>query len=288
MIKDLLKKLLPMRKLLLLLTLLVGASSCIKIKFAEKDVFSPRKEIKINPVFNFKQVFIKENDSLSLQAWYMAKPNARANIIFFHGNGGNLNNVIPFFNKMGDSLEANILAVTYNGYGLSDGSPTIQGIIDDGDAAFNYYQENLINGLPVFAIGYSLGGFAVLNMATRHKLDGVATISTFSSSRDLMGYLKKKKAPFILRPFLKTVIDEKVFRLDNVALSKQLQVPGLFIHGEKDDFIPPYMCKMLYDSCPVTNKRQAYINGSDHISIMHEQKFLSQVVKEIKNFIFQK
>ena len=218
----------------------------------------------------------------------MTKPNAKANIIFFHGNGGNLNNVIPFFNMMGDSLEANILAVTYSGYGLSDGTPTIQGIIDDGDAAYSYYQANLSNALPVFAIGYSLGGYAVLNIATRHKIDGVVTVSTFSSSRDLMAYLKKKKAPFVLRPFLKTVIDEKVFRLDNVALSKKLQVPALFIHGAKDDFIPPFMCKLLFENCSCSIKKQAYINGADHISIMHDKKFLSLVVKEIKGFALPK
>jgi uncharacterized protein len=277
-----------MKKSVIFLFIIFISFSCIKIKFAEKDVFSPKKEIKINAVFAFKQFFIRKNDSISLEAWYMSKPNAKGNIIFFHGNGGNLNNVIPFFNMIGDSLDANIFAVTYSGYGQSDGNPTIQGIIDDGDAAFNYFKSNLDNKLPVYAIGYSLGGFAVLNIATRHKVDGVVTISAFSSSRDLMDYLKKKEAPFFLRPFLKLVVDEKVFRLDNISLSKQIQIPALFIHGEKDDFIPPFMCKKLYDSCSVPNKKQVYIQGADHVTIMHDSRYLKLVVKEIREFALPK
>lgn len=277
-----------MKKSVIFLFIIFISFSCIKIKFAEKDVFSPQKEMKMNAVFAFKQLFIRKNDSISIEAWYMSKPKAKANIIFFHGNGGNLNNVISFFNMMGDSLEANILAVTYSGYGLSDGHPTIQGIIDDGDAAYDYFKSDLDNNLPVYAIGYSLGGFAVLNIATRNKVDGVVTISTFSSSRDLMAYLKKKEAPFFLRPFLKLVVDEKVFRLDNISLSKQIQIPALFIHGSKDDFIPPYMCKKLCDSCSASLKIQYILPGADHISIMHDTQYLSLVVNEIKEFIFRK
>jgi len=277
-----------MKKSVISLFIIIISFSCIRIKFTEKDVFSPKKEIKINGKFAYRQLFIRENDSVSLEAWYLSKPGAKANIIFFHGNGGNLNNVIPFFNMMGDSLNADIFAVTYNGYGLSDGSPTIQGIIEDGDAAYDYFKSNFDNGLPVYAIGYSLGGYAVLNLATRHKVDGVVTVSTFSSSRDLMVYLKKKKAPFILRPFLKLVVDEKVFRLDNVSLSKKLQIPSLFIHGSKDDFIPPYMCQKLYDSCSSSDKKQQYITGSDHISIMHNTRYLSLLVKDIRDLIFKR
>ena len=277
-----------MKRIVLFFSILITVSSCIKVKFAEKDVFSPTKETRLNKAFTFKQIFIKENDSISLEAWTMTKPQAKANIIFFHGNGGNLNNVIKFFNTMADSVSANILAVTYSGYGLSDGKPSIQGIIDDGDAAYSYYSINFNNDLPVYVIGYSLGGFAVLNIATRHKVDGVVTISTFSSSYDLMQYLVKHKSPVLLRPFLKPVVDKKVFQLDNVALAKKLQVPVLFIHGEKDDFIPPFMCKKLFENCPNPSKQQAYINGANHISIMYEAKYLCLVVHEINRFIFSK
>lgn len=103
-------------------------------------------------------------------------------MIFFHGNAGNmgqrcvlvrsdrlaapveqasqqyhcfrLSNVSGFYHK----LNINILLVEYRGYGLSEGSPSEQGLYMDAQAAFDYIMErNDIDRTQIILFGRSLG-----------------------------------------------------------------------------------------------------------------------------------
>jgi pimeloyl-ACP methyl ester carboxylesterase len=70
--------------------------------------------------------------------------------------------------------------------------------------------------------GHSLGGGVALEMAARHKVDGVATLGTFTSVVD--------RAPAIARPF---VLD----RFDNKAAIRRITAPVTLFHGEQDEII---------------------------------------------------
>jgi fermentation-respiration switch protein FrsA (DUF1100 family) len=38
----------------------------------------------------------------------------------------------------------------------------------------------------------------------------------------------------------------------------------LFVHGDKDDFVPTYMVHQLYDNCSAPYKDKLIVEGADH------------------------
>src|SRR5918996_150828 len=65
---------------------------------------------------------IQTEDGETLHGWWLEHPRPRAQVIFWHGNGGNLSlwlEVIVELRRRGFS----VMAVDYRGYGLSTGQP---------------------------------------------------------------------------------------------------------------------------------------------------------------------
>src|SRR5262245_52687985 len=63
----------------------------------------------------------------TLQAWWMPHPDARAEIVYFHGNGGNLSlwlDALAAVHAQGWS----VLGFDYRGYGASTGTASEQGL----------------------------------------------------------------------------------------------------------------------------------------------------------------
>ena len=50
--------------------------------------------------------------------------------------------------------------------------------------------------------------------------------------------------------FLKQKIGCKLSSIDAVKSVQKTKVPILFIHGTKDNFVPPYMSKILFTNTP--------------------------------------
>ena len=91
---------------------------------------------------------------------------ARARIVYFHGNGGNLSNWSPILAgivRRGYS----VLAVDYRGYGLSTGRPTERGLYRDVDAARRASRGRArTRSSPLVYWGRSLGGAMAAYAAT--------------------------------------------------------------------------------------------------------------------------
>ena len=209
------------------------------------------------------------------------------NLIYLSGNGSNVRSAIPFFNELTKQANVNIFTFNYSGYGLSDGKPTIDGIVNDGNIALNFYNQNLNNNLPTVLLGYSMGGYVALNVMDKDFIDQVVIMSTFTSLEELEDYLIKDALPWIIRPFLKLDIDEKIYNLNNKPLAAKAIKPVLVIHGDADNFIPPAMGKTLYDLMPTEFKRFVTIDDADHRMVLKDEEKMKDVIQEILNFAEQ-
>lgn len=70
-----------------------------------------------------------------------------------------LSNVSGFYHKLG----INILLVEYRGYGLSEGTPSEQGLYIDAQTAFDYImQRDDIDRTKIIIFGRSLGKMSLL------------------------------------------------------------------------------------------------------------------------------
>ncbi|MGM0408609.1 MAG: alpha/beta hydrolase [Bacteroidota bacterium] len=275
---------------LIIISLTIGIlfQGCINQKVTESEVFNPVKEYELDESFTFKRYFVSNTDTTELEIWYLTKSNAKFNFIYVSGNGGNIRSAVPFFNELGKKADINIFSFNYSGYGLSEGKPTVDGIVNDGKKALDYFNKNLNNNnLPTIILGYSMGGYVVLNIMSEEFIDQGIIMSTFTSMEELEDYLVKDALPWMVRPFLKLDIDEKIYELNNKLLAQKIEKPILVIHGKADNFIPPSMGKTLYDLIPNGNKKFVEINDADHRMVIKDDEKIKEVIKEILLFTQQ-
>ena len=81
-----------MKILVLIITCFV--LSFLFIRYLERaSLFFPQKEMDFDPAQQgvvFEDIFLKTEDHLLLNGWFFKAPSAKATILFFHGNAGNM------------------------------------------------------------------------------------------------------------------------------------------------------------------------------------------------------
>lgn len=112
----------------------------------------------------YESVQTKSADGVSIHMFFIFQPKERQRqsptIIFLHGNAGNMGHRLQNCVGLYHNLHCNILLVEYRGYGLSEGSPTEDGLYMDARASLDYlYSRNDINHSEIIIFGRSLGDF---------------------------------------------------------------------------------------------------------------------------------
>src|SRR5688500_5966847 len=133
----------------------------------------------------FDALTLATADGEKLRAWKMTPPApqaARARIVYFHGNGGNLSNWSPILAGIVRRGYA-VFAIDYRGYGLSTGRPTERGLYRDVDAAVAAAWPDAGAGTPIVYWGRSLGASMAAYAATVKKPDGVIVEAGFANAR---------------------------------------------------------------------------------------------------------
>ncbi len=257
---------------------------CFTYNYVEKDLFEPQKETQLAPVYRFERFFLNAPDSVEIESWWLSRKDAELTIFFLPGNSWNLRHRIPAFNVIASRLKANIFAVNYRGYGLSSGEPTVDGICRDGEAAMAFFREHLQPKcvLPLYILGYSLGSYVALSLATQHPCEGIILLAGFTCAKEVMEHVRQKRIPVYARPFLRIKADSCLHKLDNLALVKHISQPALFVHGVGDPHIPAWMSRSLHRTCPASPKNLALISG-DHF--LMDSPTLEAVIDEIAGFI---
>jgi fermentation-respiration switch protein FrsA (DUF1100 family) len=201
----------------------------------------------------FEAVSLTTSDGETLRAWRMTAPNARAHIVYFHGNGGNLSNWSPILAGI-VARGYSIFAVDYRGYGLSTGQPTERGLYRDVDAAVAQAWQGP-QRTPIVYWGRSLGGSMAAYGATVARPDGVIIEAGFPSARAVVG---GSPALAVLSVFAS-------YRFPAGEFLNRAGVPMLFMHGDRDRVIPYALGRELHDQITVAApKRFVTIAGGDH------------------------
>ncbi len=166
-----------------------------------------------------------------LNGWYFRAPDSKKIAIVFHGNAGNVTHRLLIAKAF---LTQNICVFLfdYRGYGVSTGTPTISGLVDDGEAAYKYVREKLgYNPSNIIIYGESIGTAVASRVALKNPYAGIVIQSGLTSLPDVacdgIAWLKLYPKWVFPEPQLAT----KTF------ISK-LHGPILFLHGQKDKLVP--------------------------------------------------
>src|SRR5436190_6304050 len=200
----------------------------------------------------FQAATIATGDREQLRAWFLPHERARALVVYFHGNGGNLSDWLPILagiHRAGFS----VAAIDYRGYGLSTGSPSEQGLYRDVDAALEWAVPLRPQGVPLVFWGRSLGTTMAAYAATHTHPQGVILESGFPD----LGSVVQSSWPLRFLSLFSS------YRFPTAQYARQAGCPVLVMHGDADHVIPLAAGRALYEGLP-DPKRFEVIPGADH------------------------
>lgn len=176
----------------------------------------------------------------------------------------------PYYYEKGYTL----FMPDHRGCGESDGKFMGYGTHESKDTFLwvDYLKKRFPNQ-SIFLLGVSMGAATVLMMSENLDDDavkGIISDCSYTSAWDEFSY--QLKSSFHLPTFPILNICEMYSRIfakysfkdaSPITSVKKAKKPILFIHGDKDDFVPYYMMNELYDAC-ASEKDCVTVHGAVH------------------------
>jgi fermentation-respiration switch protein FrsA (DUF1100 family) len=207
-----------------------------------KLMYHPVTEISLPEAYglpHFSEIRLVAEDGVALQAWHKEASTDMPTVLYFHGNAGNLANRAFLFASLAEH-GFGILAVSYRGYGKSEGAPSETGLYRDALAAYDYAAQRL--HLPrehLIYFGESLGTGVAVELALRHPPALLALEAAYASVAKRAGEMY----PFI--PFGDRLARDKYDSLSKIG---RVDAPLLMLHGALDTLIPVRHAQALFNA----------------------------------------
>lgn len=206
-----------------------------------KNRWMPIDEV-IKPNLNVLKL---SNGKYKTEAWEINPNNQKKKyIIFFHGLGQNISSNQDIYKKILKKGYA-VLAPEYGEFGSNTDKMTAKVIKKQTAMALEYLNKKGIPNENIGVIGFSMGSFPAIEMASKNKnLKFLVLISPFNSLRNEVELLTKGttiRLPKLLKysinkfPFLLNHIDN-IFK--NNKKLKSIESPVYLIHSLNDKIVP--------------------------------------------------
>lgn len=197
----------------------------------------------------YEDVYFKSLDGMKLNGWFIpGRGPIRGTIILYHGNAENISNHYGAVYWLPDE-GYNVFLFDYRGYGKSEGTPSREGIQEDGISALEYIRSRGdVIKYPIIVYGQSLGGAIAVSSVVTQKQDGIGAVileSTFTGYRDITR--EKLGSLWLTWPLqwpLSFLISNEYSPIEVIgALSP---IPLLIVHGDADEVILKHHSEALF------------------------------------------
>jgi alpha-beta hydrolase superfamily lysophospholipase len=219
--------------------------------------FYPTRGVQETPAaagLSFADLRVPTPDGETLHGWWLEHPSPRAQVIFFHGNGGNLSlwlSLLVDMRRRGFS----VLAIDYRGYGASTGSPTERGLYRDADATLSLFAEKLRQKpVPVIYWGRSIGSSMAAYAATRVAPNALVLDSPFP---EVGAILRGNPVMMFLHVF-------SSYSFPTSRFLEKYDGPLLVVHGDADSIVPFSAGRRVFERARSARKTFAVMPGADH------------------------
>jgi fermentation-respiration switch protein FrsA (DUF1100 family) len=201
----------------------------------------------------FEDVFFTTQDDLRLHGWFIPHQDARATLVWFHGNAGNISDRLLNIKLLHDRINTNIFIFDYRGYGRSEGTISEKGTYLDGEAAIkSLLGRDDAAARRLILFGRSLGAAVAAEMAIRFNSLGLILESPFVSIREMA------RAIFPSLPIaclLRT-------RYDTMEKVRLVKTPLLVLHGDRDATVPFAQGKRVFEIASHPKKFHRIVGAS--------------------------
>ncbi|MFD2157720.1 alpha/beta hydrolase [Rubritalea tangerina] len=222
--------------------------------------YYPTKDAPFTPKkygYAYEDVTFPSNGGVQLHGWWIPAKEAKATVVYAHGNAGSVAHHFVFVYWLIDA-GYNVLLYDYRGYGKSGGKVAKDGIVMDAAAALKYASAREGAG-DIIAFGHSLGGaktLAALKEVAPERLKAVVVDSTFSSYQDMAERVAGAKA--------RKVVSASHDPVDCVR-GLPAGVPILIVHGTADETIPFEQAQKLHAAAKKPKELMA-VEGGNHVN----------------------
>ena len=207
--------------------------------YQSKFIYYPDENIAATPELlslEYKELTLSTIDNIAINAWWIPHPEARATLLFLHGNAGNISHRLDSINIF-HQLSLSVLIIDYRGYGKSNGEPSELGTYLDAETAWNYLNSHKdIKTDNIVIFGRSLGGAVATWLAEKHPPAGLIIESSFTSIADMGKYYY---------PYLPTTLLSRL-KYSSIDRVSKIKSPTLFIHSKGDEIIPYKYSEKLF------------------------------------------
>ncbi|MBI2656922.1 alpha/beta fold hydrolase [Candidatus Woesearchaeota archaeon] len=201
---------------------------------------------------NFEEVSFKSIDGIKLSGWLIPNNKTKSTIIVMHGypaDKANLLGIAEFLAK-----DFNVFLFDFRSFGKSEGRYTTAGYLEKNDllGAIKYLEEEE-NITKIGLYGFSLGG-AVALMTNHKNVKAIVTDSAYAKLSHMVEHMYriffvfKHPLAYLTKLygilFLRLNIDD-ASPVDNI---KNIRVPILIVHAEKDSQIPVSEAYLLHNA----------------------------------------
>jgi fermentation-respiration switch protein FrsA (DUF1100 family) len=256
---------------LLLAALLAACTAEVR----EKDLIRPQRGGALTagavaaaaPAYGLAEHRIPVPGGASLYAVHLRQPGARATILYFGGNGYTIGRFGAWTASVFAPLGVDLLLVDHRGYGLSDGSPTVEAMEGDSLAAFDFARKLVGPDGRIVVHGHSLGSFFAGHVGANRDAAGVVLESSATTTEDWV----EAGTPGAARPFIRKVeIDPSLRGRGNLSVVPRIGEPLLLLVGAKDGTTPPSLSQGLYAASPLPAGRKTLqvVPGAGHADVM--------------------
>ena len=183
-------------------------------------------------------------------------------VLFFHGNGevvSDYDEISPFYHQS----KMNLVVADYRGYGASGGTPTLTDLVQDARVIFKEVRGELSRRSlrkDLWVMGRSLGSVSSLELA-------------YTYQKEMKGLIIESGFPSVVRIMFRLGIPALVAGLEKIDQEclervKEIFLPTLIIHGERDSLVPLENAKEIYQHLGAREKKLLVIPSATHNDIM--------------------
>ncbi|MDR1546203.1 MAG: alpha/beta hydrolase [Deltaproteobacteria bacterium] len=244
--------------------------------FKNRFIFHPVRGLELNLASigpPYEAVQLEGLNGAAVFAWHVQAPPGSPAVLLLHGNGGNLEHMIGrvlLYHQLGYE----VLAPDYEGFGLSEGSPSEAATYADAQAGWDWLVRRGTPPDRILIHGFSLGGgpaswLAARQAASRNPLVLDSTFTTLSETAAWHFPVLKPALPLALGSAFD--VRGRLAQLNSIML--------LVLHSPQDEVVPFELGRANYEAYQGGPKAFAELRGR-HMDFIPNQEVYRQVLEE--------
>jgi len=204
-------------------------------------------------------------DGVSVYRVDLKRPDARATVLYFGGNGFrtglHARRILDAYAR----LPVDLVLVDHRGYGASTGTPIIDGLRADALQVYDQVRAETVDR-PLIVHGQSLGSFFAGYVADTRQLDGLVLESSMTTAEDWTRAMRARAGFWTRLAVRRFDIAPALQKAGNLDVARRLDEPVFYVVGELDATTAPKFSQALFEATPLptTDRLLAVVAGRGH------------------------